>query len=122
MRNILGDRLKILRKNLSQAEFASKLGLKQQTYANWENGQREPDLEKVKNIAIQIGVTTDWLLGMDDAKPPDKSIESERPSDLISIIKTMADTIKSQQETIAELKSNRVAPVQSGGGRVTKTA
>ena len=66
MKNPFQERLREARGSLSQAEFAHKMGLIQQTYANWENGAREPDQEKLKKLAIQIGVTTDWLLGLSD--------------------------------------------------------
>jgi transcriptional regulator with XRE-family HTH domain len=64
MRNTLCERLKTLRGSRSQAEFANEMGIKQQTYANWENGQREPDIEKLLKIALHNGVTSDYLLGL----------------------------------------------------------
>ncbi|WP_438468286.1 helix-turn-helix domain-containing protein [Streptococcus pluranimalium] len=37
--------------------------MSQGSYANWENGKREPSLENVVRLAKLFGVTTDYLLG-----------------------------------------------------------
>jgi transcriptional regulator with XRE-family HTH domain len=74
-KNTLGDRLKILRGGRSQTDFAREFGLIQQTYARWENNSREPSVDEILKVSHRCGVTTDWLLGVDDektehAKPP----------------------------------------------------
>ena len=45
-------RLKELRKDMSltQAELAEKLGIPSSTYANWEQGRREPSIGEIYNI------------------------------------------------------------------------
>jgi len=60
--NILGQRLKTLRKK-TQVETACDLGLKYSTYAMYETGRREPDLETLVRMAEYFNVTVDWLLG-----------------------------------------------------------
>lgn len=59
---MIGLKLKELRKELrlSQSEFANKLGLKQQTYLNYENGRDIPNaiLEKFNSI---FDVNLNWL-------------------------------------------------------------
>ena len=62
-------RLKELRGDQSQLVFAKKLGLSQVTYGRYELGQREPDLDTLVRIGLVMGVSTDWLLGIDDIKP-----------------------------------------------------
>lgn len=59
------SRLKDLRKKnwLTQADIAKEIGISQGSYANWENGKREPSLENVVRLAKLFGVTTDYLLG-----------------------------------------------------------
>ena len=48
----------------SKTYVAKKLGLSNmQTYANYEYGSREPDLELLKKISDLYDVTTDYLLG-----------------------------------------------------------
>ena len=61
-------RLRELRGDRPQKDVARSLGMTQPTYARYEKGDREPDLETLKTIAIYFGVTSDWLLGLTDVK------------------------------------------------------
>jgi transcriptional regulator with XRE-family HTH domain len=57
------DRLKELRKDMSQADFARKIGLNsQQAYQRYEHG-RIPSAEVLNTISQRCGVTVGWLLG-----------------------------------------------------------
>ncbi len=49
---IFGKRLKAIReeRQYSQKQIAEKLGLAVSTYANWEQGRREPGLYDIYNI------------------------------------------------------------------------
>ena len=60
----------------SKTYVANHLGLKNmQTYANYEYGRREPDLETTTKLAKHFNVSTDYLLGRnpkeDDLKTAD---------------------------------------------------
>ncbi|MEK1297453.1 helix-turn-helix transcriptional regulator [Limosilactobacillus fermentum] len=60
----------------SKTYVANHLGLKNmQTYANYEYGRREPDLETTTKLAKLFNVSTDYLLGRnpkeDDLKTAD---------------------------------------------------
>ena len=62
----LGKRLENLResKGWNKTYVSKKIGLKtMQTYANYEYGSREPDLETLKELAELYGVSVDYLLG-----------------------------------------------------------
>ena len=63
--SIFGDNIKRLRKNkgLKQQEIADILGVKRNTYSDWENGKTEPKLGNVVKLAHVFGTTTDELLG-----------------------------------------------------------
>lgn len=60
-------RLKELRKinNLSQTEFALKIGMQQQQYSRYEKGEREPQLKHIRRICREFNISADWLLGLD---------------------------------------------------------
>ena len=58
------DRLKRLRlaRGLSQQEVAEALGLKVNTYRNYENNDREPSSTVLIKLGAYFGVTLDYLL------------------------------------------------------------
>ena len=58
------EKLKMLRKKkgLTQTELGEKVGVKQNTFTNWENGRREPNFEKLSMLACIFDVSIDFLL------------------------------------------------------------
>lgn len=70
MKKSLSSRLRTLRGEQSQSEFAAKLATKQTTYSSWERGIKEPSLEIVSEISLQFGVSADYLLGLTDDPTP----------------------------------------------------
>ncbi|HEN3191461.1 TPA: helix-turn-helix transcriptional regulator [Streptococcus agalactiae] len=63
-----GENLRLMRKtkSLTQKEIAPLLGIKQNTYSDWETGKSEPNLENVVKLAKLFKTTTDFLLGVTD--------------------------------------------------------
>lgn len=66
----IAERLKKLRGSEAQGVFAARLGLKQAVYCHYEKGRREPSLDTLVNIALRLGCSTDWLLGVPGASGP----------------------------------------------------
>lgn len=64
----LGQRIKELRNELemSQKVLAEKIGIKQNTVAQYESGTAKPSLEVLAKLAIVFQTTTDYLLGLTD--------------------------------------------------------
>ena len=64
-KNLFSVRLKELRlqHGFSQEELAEKIGIKQNSYSDWENGKCKPNYEKLEKIADFFGVSLDWLFG-----------------------------------------------------------
>ena len=58
----LGERLKALRGDKSQADFGKEIGVSQPTIRNYENNKRLPDSEFIKNVCNVYNVTADWLI------------------------------------------------------------
>ena len=52
IRSFFGENLSIIResKNLTQKQVADKLYIAVSTYANWEQGRRDPSIEDIVNI------------------------------------------------------------------------
>jgi len=66
----LGERLRKLRleRKLTQREVAEQLGIGVSTLGMYEGGWREPDLDTLMKLARFYGVTTDYLVGVDDSE------------------------------------------------------
>ena len=64
MSEIFSSRLREARGSQSQGEICDKLGIKQGTYSTWEVGKYEPSFDVLVRVAVYLGVSTDWLLGM----------------------------------------------------------
>lgn len=64
-KNLFSVRLKELRlqHGFSQEELAEQIGIKQNSYSDWENGKCKPNYEKLEKIADFFGVSLDWLFG-----------------------------------------------------------
>jgi transcriptional regulator with XRE-family HTH domain len=66
--NIFGKRLEKKRKEAgwTKTYTAKMLKLPLTTYANYEYGNREPDMATITKIATLFNTTTDYLLGKND--------------------------------------------------------
>lgn len=53
-------------RKLSQSQFAKEFNVSQTTVSGWETGYREPDINTLIELAKYFGVTTDFLLGVED--------------------------------------------------------
>lgn len=65
MPDTFGERLKLHRllKKMSRAEFGKHFGLAENTIANYERGEREPNISLLIQFSEFLGVTTDYMLG-----------------------------------------------------------
>ena len=74
-------RLKDLREDndLTQKVIADFLHIKQNTYSQYENGQRQIPLEMLISLAKFYGTSIDYIVGLTDTKKPyDKKAVSDR--------------------------------------------
>lgn len=67
---MLGERLKPARikAGLSQSEVAEKLGISQPAYSYIESGDKIPSLAVTKKLAIILGVSIDYLVGLNERR------------------------------------------------------
>lgn len=83
-----GDRLESLRGPRTQKDFASILGLPINTYTNWVRGIREPSMNALINICTRLGVSADWLMGIDKtAAPKNRDKVSDLKKAIITLLK-----------------------------------
>ena len=66
--SIFATRLRELRieHGLSMKQLAKALDTTDAAISNWENCINEPKISYLKSIAIYFGITTDYLLGLED--------------------------------------------------------
>ena len=72
---MLGQRINELRRacGWNQVELAFRLNVTKQTVSNWEKDNVQPSVEMLVRISKIFGVTTDYLLGLDDVPRLDVS-------------------------------------------------
>lgn len=81
MNEYFGKNIKTLRKgkNLTQEQFAEKIGVSFQSVSRWENCITYPDVEMIPLIARFFNVSTDYLFGIPEEKKKEelKALRSE---------------------------------------------
>jgi len=50
----------------NQVELAKRLSVSKQAVSNWENDNIQPSIEMLVRLAKIFGVTTDYLLGLEE--------------------------------------------------------
>lgn len=76
---VIGNKIRQIRKNnnLSQEEFAFRIGVSRQTVSAWELGTMKPDIGKIKKICKIFDIKADELLfseGVDESEEDKKEI------------------------------------------------
>ena len=66
--NHIGDTISKMRqnKNMTQEEFASRLGVTPQAVSRWERGSSLPDISLIKGICQVLSVSANILLGIEN--------------------------------------------------------
>ena len=57
-------------RDLTQKEIADYLHVKQNTYSQYENGQRQIPIDALIALAVFYKTSTDYILGLTDEKKP----------------------------------------------------
>ena len=92
---MLGQRINELRKarGWSQVDLAKRLGITKQTVSNWENDNILPSIEMLIRLSETFGVSTDYILGLDDT--PRLDIKG-LPNSVIGHISLLIDDYKNK--------------------------
>jgi len=88
-----GDRLRSLRKQkkLTQKQLAALIGVKNSIISFYEVGDRIPSPEIIIKLATTLGVTADYLLGIEKSESIDVSGLDE---DDKLLVRTLVDTLR----------------------------
>lgn len=61
---------------LTQQQIADEMGISKSTYCGYEIGKRQPDVDKIKQLAKILHVTGSYLIGIDDSDSENKKAPS----------------------------------------------
>lgn len=106
--NHIGDTISRLRqnRNMTQEEFASRLGVTPQAVSRWERGNSLPDISLIKGICNVLSVSANTLLGIEAEKKVvennDWTMEQEIRSNLFA------------EPLVLEFSSNLIPQVVEG--------
>lgn len=94
----MNERLKKLRKtlDLTQQEFADKLGVKRNTVAQWEIGRNEPSDAIIFSIYREFDVNKEWLRTGEGEMFVIRSDEEEIAAFLGDVLSEEGETYKKQ--------------------------
>lgn len=120
-----GLRLRELRtqRKMKQSDLAKIMGVAPNTVSTWETGDRDPNGEDLKKLAVYFDVSLDYLMGVPNALKKtilesDKVLLNkfnELEKNQQKIICELIDTLSAKQETINKGKIN-VANIKSNKG------
>ena len=90
--SLFSTRLKTLRGDAKQAEFARRFGLPQNSYSRYESGERVPDIDTLSQMASSLNVSSDWLLGLADDRPAPERREKTPPASSVPPSREIPET------------------------------
>lgn len=116
----MGERIKKLRKyfDLTQKEFAERIGSNQNNITNYETGRRTPSSAAFNNICKTFGVSEEWLRTGEGEMlvpvTPDENFMGERIKELRKFLgltqQEFATRLGSVQNTITGYETGRRTP------------
>lgn len=67
---VFSERLKSLRLelNMTQKEFAERIGVTAAALSAYENNQKNPSIAVAKRISEKFNISLDWLCGLNEQK------------------------------------------------------
>ena len=63
--NIRSERV---RKRMTQAQFASEVGVAESTVRDWENGRSDPNMSSIVLMTQIFGCSADYVIGLSDER------------------------------------------------------
>jgi len=114
-KTIFANRLSELSKGKLQQEIATAAGVSRVTISYYQRGERLPDVVTLAKLATYFGVTSDYLIGLSDAKQPENSDIVERLGLTEEVIKILAalhiDDLRREELFLKEKIPNHIKEV-----------
>ncbi|MBE6395565.1 MAG: helix-turn-helix transcriptional regulator [Lentisphaerae bacterium] len=121
--NLFCSRLRELRGDLSQEDFAQKIGTKQTTLSNWERGFREPNFSGLALISTSCEVSADWLLGLSDYRGGASGYGGDaEKAQMANKIRELEIKVATLENALSLVGGRRAPSAKTGGSTATKTA
>ena len=98
----LAERLEMLKKGLSATAFAAKCEIPQAMMDRYLKGENSPSAEKVIQICVACGCSSDWLLGLSCGKDNTKTCDSNTNTQHINGMKRRIRVFKQKAELAVE--------------------
>ncbi len=103
----LSSRLIIMRKQrgLSQQAMAEAIGIHANSWKKYESGQAQPSLDVLKKIAVELHVSTDFLLFEEHERGPHDELilqfeaVSQLPNEEQSVVKEVLESLIIKYQT-----------------------
>ena len=113
------ERLRLIReeKGWSKKHTAEEMGILQDVYLRYENGIRLPSYSVIKNMALTLGTSIEYLSGKTDDKQPMGFIIHSHEKGLSFVIESYQKLTPSNKENIQkyvkELLEKQKADIQN---------
>ncbi len=104
-------------RKLTMKDVAEGIGMKPDTYRNYESGRLEPNLSTLTKIADFYGVSTDYLLGRDTSEKPAIDLlaaQFDMSALEQEIIKGYLDLPENMRDNLMDFLERAVRKVQAG--------
>ena len=67
--------------DISYQKIGTHVGVKRATVSHWENGKRQPNIDKLCALADFFGVSLDYLVGRSNDRKLHDPVPVEKPSE-----------------------------------------
>ncbi|MDG4975085.1 helix-turn-helix transcriptional regulator [Lactococcus lactis] len=81
---------------LEIGEVASKVGVSEEEYTNWEMGESKPTDAQLKKVAWKLGTSVDYLLGEVDESPKFVKFDKEEKENFYQIFRGKLNKLSEQ--------------------------
>lgn len=81
---------------LEIAEVASKVGVSEEEYTNWEMGESKPTDTQLKKVAWELGTSLNYLMAKADASPVFEKFDKEGKERFYQIFRGSLDKLSEQ--------------------------
>lgn len=113
LRMDIGERLRLLRGNLSQQEFGDLVEIPQRKLSRFETGKAPIDLISTQKICKRMKVTSDWLLFGTGSTPPEESTCTPQ-SDVVETSNACARCLELYERLCAAQDRERILLKENG--------